>query len=88
MQLFYKDDDKAKYVKIVCPGNKTSQDSTGDPLNSTIGHREKQCTGTHTYTTTYRNKTVNVDNIKHIFIVLAPPTKSAFKNKKNAIYNI
>jgi hypothetical protein len=49
LQLFYKDDDKAKYVKIVCPGNKTSQDSTGDPLNSTIGHREKQCTGTQKY---------------------------------------
>jgi hypothetical protein len=29
-------------------------------LNSITGHRAKQCTGAHTYTTTHRNKSVNV----------------------------
>jgi hypothetical protein len=47
-------------------------------LNSIIGPWEKQCT--HTYTTTHRNKTVNVDKIKHIFIVLVLPTKLVFKH--------
>jgi hypothetical protein len=28
----------------------------------------KQCTGAHIYTTTHGNKTVNVDENKHIFI--------------------
>jgi hypothetical protein len=37
-----------------------------------IGTRAKQCTTTH------RNKTVNVNKIKHIFIVLVLPTKSMF----------
>jgi hypothetical protein len=49
-------------------------------LNSIIGPWEKQCTGAHTYTTTHRNKTVNVDKIKHIFIVLVLPTKLVFKH--------
>ena len=54
-----------------------------------IGPREKQCTGAHTSTTTHRNKTVNVDKIKHIFIVLVLPTKSVLNiKKKNAVYNI
>jgi len=35
-----------------------------------------------TYTTTHRNKTVNVYKIKHIFIVLVLPTKSVFKYLK------
>jgi hypothetical protein len=35
-----------------------------------------------TYLHTRRNKTVNVDKIKHIFIVLVHPTKSVFKQKK------
>jgi hypothetical protein len=39
-------------------------------LNSIIDPQEKQCTEVHTYTNTYRDKTVNVDKIKHIFIVL------------------
>jgi hypothetical protein len=30
-------------------------------LNNIIGRREKQCTGVPSYTTTYRNKNVNVD---------------------------
>jgi hypothetical protein len=30
----------------------------------------------HTYTTTHRNKTVNVDRIKHKFIALVLPAKS------------
>jgi hypothetical protein len=38
-------------------------------LNSIIDSQEKQCTGIHTYTNTHRDKTVNVDKIKHIFIV-------------------
>ena len=44
--------------------------------------REKQCTGDPTYTTTHshRNKTVIVDHIKYIFIVLVLPTKSVFKH--------
>ena len=42
--------------------------------------RSEQCTGANTYTTTHRNKTVNVDKIRHIFIVLVLPTKSVFKH--------
>jgi hypothetical protein len=38
-------------------------------LNSIIDLREKQCTEVHTYKNTHRDKTVNVDKIKHIFIV-------------------
>jgi hypothetical protein len=38
------------------------------------------CPWTHTCTTTHRNKTVNVDKIKHTFIVLILPTKSVFKH--------
>ena len=49
-------------------------------LNSIIGPHAKQCTGTHTYTTTRRNKTVNADKIKHIFIVLVLLIKSVFKH--------
>jgi hypothetical protein len=37
--------------------------------NSIIDPQEKQCTGVHTYTNTNRDKIVNVDKIKHIFIV-------------------
>ena len=48
-------------------------------INSIIGHREKQCNGAHSYITTYRNKTANVDKIKHIFIVWELP-KKALKN--------
>jgi hypothetical protein len=39
-----------------------------DKLNSNIDPRAKQYTGAHTYTTTHRNKTVNVDKIKHNYI--------------------
>ena len=49
-------------------------------LNNIIGSRAKQSTGAHTYTTTHRNETVNVDKIKHIVIVLVLPTKSVFKH--------
>jgi hypothetical protein len=44
-------------------------------LNS-IHHRSwaKQCTGALIYTTTHRNKNVNVDKIKNIFIILVHPT--------------
>ena len=50
------------------------------PFLSIIGHREKEYTGPPTYTTPHMNKTVNVDKIKHIFIVLVLPTKSVFKH--------
>ena len=39
-------------------------------LHNIIGPRAKHCTGTHAYTTTLMNKTVNADKIKRIFIVL------------------
>ena len=42
--------------------------------------REKQCTGSHTYTTTHRNKTLNVYKVKDIYIVLVFPAKSVFKH--------
>jgi len=45
----------------------------------------KQCTGVYTYTTTHRNKSVNVDQIKRIFIVLVFPTKPVLKIK-NMLY--
>ena len=38
-------------------------------LNSIVDPPKKQCTEVHTYTNTHRDKTVNVDKIKHIFIV-------------------
>jgi hypothetical protein len=57
-----------------------SEEAAEGRLNSIITPREKQCTGAHIYTTTHRNKTVNVDKIKHIFIVLVFPTKSVFKH--------
>ena len=38
----------------------------------------------HTYTTTYRNKTVNVDKCKHIFTVWELPIKSVFEHYKHA----
>jgi hypothetical protein len=50
-----------------------------DCLNSILGLLAKQCTGALTYTTTHRNKTVNVYPIKHIYIVLIFPIKSVFK---------
>ena len=34
--------------------------------------------GGPTYTNSHRNKNVNVDKIKHIFIILVLPTKSVF----------
>jgi hypothetical protein len=40
----------------------------------------------YTYTTTHRNKTVNVDKIKHIFIVLVLLTKSVFKEMLYTTY--
>jgi len=52
----------------------------GYRLNSIIGPQAKGCTGAPTYSTTYMNKTVNVDKIKHIFIVLVLPTKLLFKH--------
>ena len=44
-------------------------------LDSIIGPRSKQCTGVPTYTTTHRNKNVNVVQIKYLFIVFVLPTK-------------
>ena len=40
-------------------------------LTVLLGPLEKQCSGAHTYTvaSTHRNKTANVDRIKHKFIV-------------------
>lgn len=49
---------------------------------SIIGHWAKQSTGVPTYTTTHRNKTVTVDTIKHILIVLVLQTTSVFKHRK------
>jgi hypothetical protein len=43
------------------------------------------CTGAHAYTTTYGNKSIIVDKIKHIFIVFVLPTKSIL-NIKNMPY--
>jgi hypothetical protein len=57
-------------------------------LNSIIYPWAKQCPGAHTYTTTYRNKTVNVDKIKHIFIVWELPIKLVFEHYKHSIHNI
>ena len=48
-------------------------------LNNIIGPQEKQCTGVHTYTTTRRNKTLNVEKIKHEFIVSIFPKQSVFE---------
>jgi hypothetical protein len=48
--------------------------------NSIIGPRAEQCTEANTYTTTHRNKNVNVDKINHIFIALVLSTKSVFKH--------
>jgi len=45
-------------------------------LNIIIGPWKKQCNGTPTYTSSLVNKTMNVDKIKHTFIVLVLPTKS------------
>jgi hypothetical protein len=53
-----------------------------DCLNNIISHRAKQCTGAHTYTANHWNKTVNVIKIKHIFIVMVLPAKSAFEHLK------
>jgi len=36
----------------------------------------------HTYKTTHRNKIVNVNKIKHIFIILVLSTKSVLKHDK------
>jgi hypothetical protein len=52
--------------------------------------RSKQCTEATIYTNTHRNKTVFFTwSIKlNIFLVLVLPTKSVFKHKKHAVYNI
>jgi len=44
-------------------------------LNSIIDTGAKQCNGAPTYTTTHRNKNVNVDKIKNKLIVLVFPIK-------------
>jgi hypothetical protein len=49
-------------------------------LNSIIDPREKQCTEVHTYTNTHRDKTVNVNKIKHIFIVFVQDQRLNIKN--------
>ena len=58
----------------------TALQAPGQSRDSIIGPWAKQCTVALTYTTTHRNKTVNVDKIKHIIIVLVLPTKSVFKH--------
>ena len=45
-------------------------------LNSIIGPWKQHCNGTPTYTSSLVNKTINVDKIKHTFIVLVLPTNS------------
>lgn len=55
------------------------EDSIGqheDRLNSIIDPGKS--TAVTAYTTTHRTKIVNVDQIKHIFIVWVLPTKSLF----------
>ena len=52
------------------------------PSQQHYGPRANQCTGDYAYRTTHRNKSVNVDKIKHIFIVLICPTKPVFKHLK------
>jgi len=49
-------------------------------ISSIIGTRAMQRTVVHSYTTTHRNKTVEIDKIKHILIVLVLPTKSMYKH--------
>ena len=55
-------------------------------LNSILGPRSKQCTGVPTYTTTHGNETVNVDQIKHIFIVFQ--LNQCLRIKKLDLHNI
>jgi hypothetical protein len=50
-------------------------DFTQNRLKIIIGPLAKQCTGAHIYATTDKNKTVNVDKMKQMFIVLLLPTK-------------
>jgi hypothetical protein len=49
-------------------------------LNSIINPRENQCTGIHTYINTHRDKTVNVNKIKHIFIIFVQNQRLDIKN--------
>ena len=49
-------------------------------LNNILGPGKAMYWGpTHTTTHRHRNKTVSVDHVKYIFIVLVLPTKSVFK---------
>ena len=55
-------------------------------INSIIDPREKQCTEVHTYTNTHRDTTVNVDKIKHIFIVFVHKQRLNIKNMLYTTY--
>ena len=55
-------------------------------LNSIIDLREEQCTEVHTYTNTHRDKTVNVNNIKHIFIVFVQNQRLDIKHMMQTTY--
>ena len=52
----------------MCASTLFNQCVTLGRLNRIISLHAKQCTGAHTYATTRRNKTVNIDRIKHILI--------------------
>jgi hypothetical protein len=66
--------------KTLIPLCSIYSNKNGDWLAHNEGPRSNQCTGAPTYTTTHRNKTVNVNKIKHIFIVLVLPANSVFKH--------
>ena len=57
-------------------------------LNSIIGPRAKQCTGTPTYTTTHRNKIGNGRKIKHILLYWYFQQNQCLNIKEHAIHYI
>ena len=62
---------------------------TTGPFKQHYRPQAKQHTGAPTCTATHVNKTVKVDKIKYIFIVLVFPTKSVFQYlKKHAVHTI
>jgi len=55
-------------------------------LHNIIGPRAKHCTGAHAYTITHRNKTVNADKIKRIFIYWYFQQNQCLDIKKHAVH--
>ena len=64
------------------------QTSSQGRLNNMICPGQRNALAAPTYTTTRMNKTVNVDKINNIFIVMVLPTKSVLSIKKHDIHNI